>query len=184
MVAEIKENKSKLVSLIRGIKDLLGVGMHLLLLGLFLEGLAVVVQQWISFPISLASEAQILFTVLCVAVCLLSATWFNRSLNLIKVHLLDGKNELITSGPFACVRHPLYSTLVMTIPPLVVVWFSDLLFSVPWVLIVVVAHPLVRVEERGLIEAFGQDYERYRKYVPALLPYKGAAGKRYRGEGA
>ena len=77
--------------------------MHLLLLGLFLEGLAVVVQQWISFPISLASEAQILFTVLCVAVCLLSAIWFNRSLNLIKVHLLDGKNELITSGPFAYV---------------------------------------------------------------------------------
>jgi protein-S-isoprenylcysteine O-methyltransferase Ste14 len=182
MTAEIKENNSKLVSLVRGIKDLLGVGMHLLLLGLFLEGLAVVVRPRVSFPISLPSEAQILFAVLCIAVCLLSAIWFNRSLNLIKVHLLDGKNELITSGPFAYVRHPLYSTLVMTIPPLTVVWLSDLLFVVPWILILVISHPLVGLEERRLIEAFGQDYERYRRYVPALLPYKGAAGKHYRGE--
>jgi protein-S-isoprenylcysteine O-methyltransferase Ste14 len=69
----------------------------------------------------------------------------------------------------------------MTIPPLVVVWSSDFLFLVPWILIVIIAHPLVRVEERGLMATFGQDYEEYRRYVPALLPYKGAGGKRYRG---
>jgi protein-S-isoprenylcysteine O-methyltransferase Ste14 len=178
----IREHKSKLVSLMRGIRNLIGAGMYLLLLGLVLEGLAVVIQPWISFPISLAPEAQILLTVLFVGACLLGVIWFNRSLNLIKVHLLDGKNELITSGPFVYVRHPLYATLLTTIPPLLVVWFSDLLFLVPWVLLVVVAHSLVRVEERGLAEAFGQDYERYRKYVPALLPYKGAGGKRYRRE--
>jgi protein-S-isoprenylcysteine O-methyltransferase Ste14 len=180
MVAETRENGSRLVSLIQGIKNLVGAGMYLLLLGLVLEGLAVVVRPWISFSISLDPEAQILSTVLCVGACLLGVIWFNRSLNLIKVHLLDGEAELITSGPFAYVRHPLYATLLMTIPPLFVVWFSDLLFLVPWVLLTVVAHSLVRIEERGLAEAFGQDYERYRIYVPALLPYKGAGGKRYR----
>ena len=34
------------------------------------------------------------------------------------------------------------------------------------------------------MEEFGQEYQEYRKYVPALLPYKGAGGKRYRREGA
>jgi protein-S-isoprenylcysteine O-methyltransferase Ste14 len=182
MLTEIKENESRPVSLVSGIRDLLGVGMYVLLLGLILEGLALAIQPWISFPVSLAFETQILSTVLCVTVCLLGAIWFNRSLNLIKVHLLNGRNELITDGPFAYIRHPLYSTLVMTIPPLAIIWLSDLLFFVPWVLIVVISHPLVRLEERGLIRAFGQDYERYRRYVPALLPYKGAGGKRYRGE--
>ena len=180
MAAGIEKNRSKLLSFIRRIKDLLGVGMYILLLSLFLEGLALVAQQWASVPVSLAIETQILFTVVCAGVCLLGVIWFNRSLDLIKVHLLDGKNELITSGPFAYVRHPLYSTLVMTIPPLMVVWLSDLLFFVPWLLIVVVAHLLVRVEERGLVEAFGEEYERYRMFAPALLPYKGAGGKRYR----
>jgi protein-S-isoprenylcysteine O-methyltransferase Ste14 len=177
-----KETESKLVSLVSGIRDLLGVGMYLLLLGLILEGLALAIQPWISFPVSLAFETQILVTVLCVTMCLPGAIWFNRSLNLIKVHLLNGKNELITAGPFAYVRHPLYSTLMMTIPPLAIIWLSDLLFFVPWVLILVLSHPLVRLEEQGLIRAFGQDYERYRRYVPALIPYKGAGGRRYRGE--
>ena len=184
MVPGINERKAKLLSIVVGIKELLGVGMHLLLLGLLLEGLAVVLRQWISFPLSLAFATQILFTVLCVGACLLGAIWFNCTLDLIRVHLLNGKNELVTSGPFAYVRHPLYATLAMTIPPLLVVWLSDLLFVVPWVLILVLAHLLVRLEERGLMEEFGQEYKEYRKYVPALLPYKGAGGKRYRGEGA
>jgi protein-S-isoprenylcysteine O-methyltransferase Ste14 len=170
----------KLFSLLRGIKNLVGVGMHLLLLGLLLESLTLATQQWISFPISLPFRTQVLLTVPCVAACLLGAIWFNRSLNLIRVHLLNGKSELITHGPFAYVRHPLYSTLLITIPPLVIVWFSDLLFFIPWVLILVVSHYVVRLEERELIGIFGEDYERYRRYVPALLPYKGAGGQRYR----
>jgi protein-S-isoprenylcysteine O-methyltransferase Ste14 len=174
------ENESKPFSLLRGIENLVGVGMHLLLLGLFLEGLTLFVRQWISFPISLTSETQVFLTVPCVAACLLGAIWFNRSLNLIRVHLLNGKTELITNGPFAYVRHPLYSTLLITIPPLVIVWLSDLLFFIPWVLILVVSHYIVRLEEQGLIEVFGRDYERYQRYVPALLPYKGAGGQRYR----
>jgi protein-S-isoprenylcysteine O-methyltransferase Ste14 len=99
------------------------------------------------------------------------------------VHLLKGKNELVTQGPFAYVRHPLYSTLLLTIPPMVIVWLSDLLFFVPWVLILVVSHYVVRLEERGLVEVFGDDYVRYRRCVPALLPYKGAIGQRYRKDG-
>ena len=174
------ENKSKPASLLRGIESLVGAGMHLLLLGLILEGSTLVVRQWISFPISLTPETQVFLTVPCVAAFLLGLIWFNCSLDLIRVHLLNGKNELITHGPFAYVRHPLYSTLLTTIPPLAIVWLSDLLFFIPWVLILIVSHYVVRLEERGLMAVFGKDYERYRRYVPALLPYKGAGGRRYR----
>lgn len=180
MVTERPEAKSKLLSSLRDLKNLLGVGLHLLLLGLLLEGLTIVIRQWISFPIPLTHELRILLTAPGVAACLLGMIWFSRSLNLIKVHLLDGKDELVTHGPFAYVRHPLYATIMITIPPLVIVWFSDLLFFIPWVLMFVVSHYVVSLEEQGLIEVFGQDYEKYLKYVPALLPYKGAGGQRYR----
>jgi protein-S-isoprenylcysteine O-methyltransferase Ste14 len=178
----MSENGRKPFSLLRGVKNIVGVGMHLLLLGLFFEGLTLIVRRWFSFPISLTFGTQVLLTIPCVAACLLGVIWFNRSLNLIRIHLLNGKNELATHGPFAYVRHPLYATLLITLPPLIIVWLSDLLFFIPWLLILVVAHCMVRLEERGLVEAFGQEYERYREVVPALLPYKGAGGRRYREE--
>jgi protein-S-isoprenylcysteine O-methyltransferase Ste14 len=179
----VPDQESKPFSLMRRFENIMGAGMHLLLLGLFLEALTLVARRWTSLPISLTFETQVRLTVLCLAVCLLGGMWFNRLLNLIRVHLLNGENKLITQGPCAYVRHPLYSTLLLTIPPLVIVWLSDLLFFVPWVLTLVVSHYVVRLEERGLIEVFGAEYERYRRYVPALLPYKGAAGERYRKHG-
>jgi len=180
MAAEMPDTTSTLCSLLRGIKSLVGAGIHLLLVGFFLEGITLGIQQWFSFPLSLTVETQIFMTVPCIASCLFSVIWFNRSLNLREVHLLNGKDELITHGPFSYVRHPLYATLMITIPPLAIIWRSDLLFIVPWVLIVIVSHYIVRLEERGLIEIFGEEYKRYQRHVPALLPFKGAGGQRYR----
>lgn len=182
MGVEMPENTSTLCSLLRGIKGLVGAGVHLLLVGFFLEGVTLGIQQWVSFPLSLTVETQVFLTVPWAALCLFGVIWFNRSLNLITVHLLNGRNELITHGPFSCVRHPLYATLMITIPPLAIIWRSDLLFFIPWVLIVIISYYVVRLEERGLIEVFGEDYERYKRHVPALLPFRGAGGKRYRGK--
>ena len=176
----LASEKGKIPSLLRRFKHLLGVGPLVLLLGLLFEGLAIVIQRWISFPISLTFELQVILSVPCISVCLLGTIWFNRALNLIKINLLNEKNDLITHGPFNYVRHPLYSTLLLTIPPMMIIWFSDLLFLVPWVVIFILSHYVVSLEERELVKIFGEDYEKYQKFVPPLLPYKGAGGKQYR----
>ena len=173
-------NKNKSPSLLKRFKNLLGVGPHLLLLGLLLEGLTLAFRRWVSFPVSITVKMQVILSAPCIALCLLGMIWFHRSLNLIKVNLLNAENELITDGPFNYVRHPLYSALVIGIPPLMIIWYSDLLFVIPWVLMLFLSHYVVSLEERGLIETFGENYEKYRRYVPALLPYKGAGGRRFR----
>jgi protein-S-isoprenylcysteine O-methyltransferase Ste14 len=185
--SKLKENKEKInieedknPSLLKRFKNLLGVGPHLLLLGILLEGLTIFIRQWFSFYVPITFELQVILTVPCVTLCLLGMIWFNRSLDLIKVNLLDEKKKLITHGPFNYVRHPLYSTLMLTIPPMMIIWFSDFLFLIPWVLLFILSHYVVSLEERGLIETFGEEYKKYRRFVPSLLPYKGAGGKRYR----
>ena len=167
-------------SKIKGFKNLLGVGMHLLLVGFLLQALTIAIRQWVSFPISWTVGIQIALTLPCVLLCLSGVVWFNLSLNVIKIHLAGGENKLITYGPFNYVRHPLYATLLTTLPPLMIIWYADILFIVPWVVTFFIAHYVVLREERGLIKTFGQEYKRYQKYVPALLPYKGAGGVRYR----
>ena len=173
---------SKMLSLLKRFNNLLGVGLYLLLAGLLLVAMTIIIRQWISFPLSLTVGMQITLTLPCVLLCLFGMVWFNRSLNLAEVHLLGGENKLITHGPFNYVRHPLYATLLITLPPLLIIWYADMLFMMPWVAMVIIAHHIVTLEERGLVKTFGEDYNRYRKYVPTLLPYKGAGGRRYREE--
>lgn len=161
-----------------GIKNLLGMGHYLLLLGLGLEVLTLFLRRWISFPIRPSLGLQIALTVPCLLTCLAGVAWFNLSFRPAK--LLEGDKELVTHGPYGYVRHPLYSVLMLSLPPLLIIWLEDLLFIAPWVLTVLLSHYVVRLEERGLVRRFGTDYSAYRQYVPALLPLKGNGGRRYR----
>ena len=179
MTAEMPDISFPLISLLRGIRGLVGAGLHLFFVGFFLEGVTFGLQQWVSFPFSMSVPIKIVMTLPCISVCLFGVIWFNCTLNLIKTHLLNGKKELITHGPFSFVRHPLYATLMITMPPLSIIWCSDLIFTVPWVLILIISHYVVRFEERGLIKLFGDEYKKYQRHVPALLPFKGAGGQQY-----
>jgi protein-S-isoprenylcysteine O-methyltransferase Ste14 len=67
---------------------------------------------------------------------------------------------------------------MMTLPPLLIIWFADILFFIPWIIIIAVSNLVVSIEERGLVVVFGEAYKEYRRNVPALMPYKGAVGKR------
>ena len=179
MVLTSKEEQEKL-SLLTRFKNLLGAGLYLLAIGLLLEALTLIMQQWLSFPVLLTVEIQIALTILCVVTCLAGIVWFNATLNLVQTFLLNGEHKLITNGPFNYVRHPLYATLLLTLPPLMIIWYTDLLFLLPWILLYFVAHYLVMVEEKCLLKTFGEDYQIFQQYVPALIPYKRAGGARYR----
>ena len=80
---------------------MLGVGLQLLLLNLLLQALTLIVRRWDSWPITLRPETQVLLTVPLVAVCLLVAWRFNRSLDLVQIHLQGGHRQLVTTGPCA-----------------------------------------------------------------------------------
>jgi Na+-translocating ferredoxin:NAD+ oxidoreductase RnfD subunit len=70
METEVPEEGSKPFSLLRCSENIVGAGIHLLLLGLLLEGVTLIARRWISFPISLTFETQLLLTFLCLAACL------------------------------------------------------------------------------------------------------------------
>jgi len=77
--------------------------------------------------------------------------------------------ELITSGPYAVVRHPLYSGLLLAIAG------SAIGQSVFWLLPGLVYGPLfiltARREEHSLLEQFPDGYRAYMKRTKMLLPF-------------
>lgn len=97
-----------------------------------------------------------------------------------------GRNvkELVTSGPFAYVRNPLY------LGNFVLAYGFVVLSKIDWL---VWAYPLafffqyaaiVAWEQRILLESFGDSYEHYKKEVPAWVPstrpYSKPSGHRFR----
>jgi len=81
-------------------------------------------------------------------------------------------HELVREGPFRWVRHPAYFSMILEILSL------SLLLQSWWTTLFVYAAFLptlfarIRIEEKALIEKFGDAYRQYRRKVPAIFPYK------------
>jgi protein-S-isoprenylcysteine O-methyltransferase Ste14 len=79
-------------------------------------------------------------------------------------------HELVRTGPYAIVRHPIYTSLLAML-------LCSLLVLTPWrwaviaiVMFVVGTEIRVRSEDKLLESRFGEEFRRYQKSVPAYLP--------------
>ncbi len=79
---------------------------------------------------------------------------------------------LVTTGPFAWVRHPIYTGLAAMLLA------SGLVYSFWWAVVLALGvyaagtAQRIRAEEPVLSRAFGADYERYRRRVQAVVPWR------------
>ena len=81
---------------------------------------------------------------------------------------LFADHRLITTGPFALVRHPMYLGLLLTcLGGILIYWTWTFVFCAANFFGLVVR---ARREEEALAAAFGADWEAYRLRVPAWIP--------------
>jgi protein-S-isoprenylcysteine O-methyltransferase Ste14 len=79
-------------------------------------------------------------------------------------------HQLVREGPFRWVRHPAYSSMILEILS------AALLLRSWWTALLVYAAFLptlnarIRIEEKALIEKFGEGYLEFKRTTPALIP--------------
>ena len=80
-------------------------------------------------------------------------------------------HRLVSTGPYAVVRHPIYASLLAVL-------LVTLLLLTPWkwvpvslLLFVAGTEIRVRTEDRLLESRFGEEFRRYKKRVPAYIPF-------------
>jgi protein-S-isoprenylcysteine O-methyltransferase Ste14 len=77
---------------------------------------------------------------------------------------------LVTTGPFARVRHPMYLSLIMMKGGLSVAWGIGWMLA-PFLVFVGLVILIIIQEEKMLLQTFGPEYREYRKRVPwRLIP--------------
>ena len=106
------------------------------------------------------------------AIALLLLIWVHRSLNrnFNTVLVLRPDHELVTTGPYRWVRHPMYSAFLVLFSGMFLL-SANLLFGVlSSVILSFLLMQRTPLEEAQLRERFGAAYDAYRARTGALLP--------------
>jgi protein-S-isoprenylcysteine O-methyltransferase len=80
------------------------------------------------------------------------------------------EHQLVHSGPYRLVRHPIYSGLLLAIVGTAVTlgrirgFIAVLVLLAGWWM-------KWRTEEKFMLQEFGAEYEQYRRHTPALIPF-------------
>jgi protein-S-isoprenylcysteine O-methyltransferase Ste14 len=113
---------------------------------------------WLSLVITCAGMAFTLWARFC-----LGRNWSGMV-------TVKADHELIRSGPYGIVRHPIYTGLSLALVG-AAIGFGELrsLIAVP-ILVIAWKHK-ANVEERFMVEQFGEQYQRYRREVKGLIPF-------------
>jgi len=98
--------------------------------------------------------------------------WTHKALDKnFAMYVTSTKNhKLVTSGPYAIVRHPMYTAFIMIAAGFFLV-SSNLFFGA---FVAVMIYPLIyrmNIEESYLSETFGETYRKYMAETKRLLPY-------------
>lgn len=78
-------------------------------------------------------------------------------------------HELVTSGPYHYVRHPIYTGILLAM--LGSVLLVSTIFAVVWITALVIFLVRIRIEEALMTQQFPDQYPRYKKQTKRLIPF-------------
>ncbi|HEX3877216.1 MAG TPA: isoprenylcysteine carboxylmethyltransferase family protein [Bryobacteraceae bacterium] len=143
------------------------------LIGGVLEMIAIAIAFNVRFPeaiprITLRLIAAVIAGPLSVGLAWTAVTHLGRQFRITAG--LYNDHELVTTGPYALVRHPIYTSLLGML-----IFTSSLLTPVRWAAVAIAIFVLgteirVHAEDKLLASRFGDAFQRYRKSVSAYIP--------------
>lgn len=104
--------------------------------------------------------------------CLLSWTSSRALAGQLRIDAaLGNEHRLVRSGPYAFVRNPIYTSMLLVLCAIALVITGWHLFLPALAVFVIGTEIRVRTEEKLLASRFGEEFQAYKNTVPAYLPY-------------
>jgi protein-S-isoprenylcysteine O-methyltransferase len=129
--------------------------------------------EWVSWSkINLPAWLRIVGMVLATG-SVLWIWWVFRTIgsNISETVLTKESHQLVTSGPYRWIRHPLYAGALLFLFSLSLVYKDWVVFAFAIAGLLAFRLLVIPVEEEKLLEAFGEDYEYYQSRTGSLLPW-------------
>jgi len=142
--------------------------------GLYFAGtmLYALVPAWIMFVSIQLPDWFRLVMVAGATLSVLCVSWAIRALGKNWAPSVSGVRKdtvLVTSGPYAYVRHPIYSGVFFFLVTVALV-AANLFILIPTLALIALLYRSIAEEETLLIARFGNEYREYMKRTPRLIP--------------
>ncbi len=83
--------------------------------------------------------------------------------------IYGGKGGLVTTGPYARVRHPQYTGLFIVMISMLIQW-PTIITALMFPVLIYVYYRLSKREEEEMLKAYGDEYRRYMGKTPMFIP--------------
>ena len=146
------------------------IGILLQVLGIFAAGIGRPKMTLVPFGRASMAATAVVFLLMGGAIWLFAASSTALGKNWSIVARMRSDHELVRSGPYSRVRHPIYLGLLLFLQAMAVAFghWLQLVVAVP--LYLAGTQIRTRIEDRLLEEKFGEAFRNYRNSTPALLP--------------
>ena len=106
-------------------------------------------------------------------ICVPLLWWVFRSIEdfISETVLIKEDHQLVASGPYRVVRHPLYAGSLLLLISISLVFGDWIIFGYAIIGIIAFRLLVIPTEEKQLLDAFGEDYECYQSRTSALFPW-------------
>jgi protein-S-isoprenylcysteine O-methyltransferase Ste14 len=123
---------------------------------------------WVTHPSNWRIAASAIFVILAVLLSWTATNALGRHLRFDAAVTPD--HELIRTGPYAIIRHPIYASMLAILLGTGVVLTPPMLF-IPAIIIFLIGTEIrVRTEDNLLATHFGDQFRNYRQHVSAYIP--------------
>jgi protein-S-isoprenylcysteine O-methyltransferase Ste14 len=167
-VAELRTNRNTIAGAIREnltLRLFISLGTVMLCGSMVEYFLRVKGVSWILFAAGWA-VALLSFTLRRRAIAALGRFW--------SLHVeIRETHQLVREGPFRWVRHPAYLSMILEILSIALIMRSWWTMLIVYAAFIPTLAARIRIEEKALIEKFGESYVNFKKTTPAIFPYKG-----------
>ncbi len=146
-----------------------GIGPYLILI----IGLITIISSILSYfhiiPIYKINKLNMVFLIFGAILIISGIAFWISAVLMSKITTEIENNNLVTTGIYAYVRHPIYAAFFYIATGLILASQNILLFLLPIIFWVFLTVAMIKTEEKWLVDKYGEDYIDYSKKVNRFI---------------
>jgi protein-S-isoprenylcysteine O-methyltransferase Ste14 len=147
-----------------------GVGPYLILIIGIITIVSSICSYYHLIPIYNLNELNMVFLIFGTILIILGIIFWISAVIISRIDREVESNNLVTTGIYAYVRHPIYAAFFYIAIGLILISQNIILFVLPVMFWTFLTVAMIRTEEKWLIERYGNDYINYSKKVNRFFP--------------